>query len=146
MQFPQVWLRKLEYELANDMGDRSRGTLEKALQALPKRKHIKVITKTALLEFRTGCPERGRGIYEGVLRNYPRRLDLWSQYIDQEIKRGDPQRIRSLLERATHLSLPPKKMKFLFKRFLEYEKANGDEASVAHVKKRAMEYVESTLK
>lgn len=45
----------------------------------------------------------------------------------QEIKIGDSQRIRALFERATHLSLPPKKMKFLFKRYLQYEKEEGDE-------------------
>ena len=42
-----------------------------------------VISRAALLEFRCGSAERGRGIFEGVLRNYPKRLDLWSIYIDQ---------------------------------------------------------------
>ena len=42
-----------------------------------------VITRTALLEFRMGSAERGRGVLEGVLQNYPKRLDLWSLYIDQ---------------------------------------------------------------
>lgn len=55
--------------------------------------------------------ERGRGIFENVLRNYPKRLDLWSVYLDQEIKLGDLQRCRSLFERVTYLQLPPKKMK-----------------------------------
>lgn len=58
---------------------------------------------------------RGRSIFEGILRNYPKRLDLWSVYIDQELKAGEQARIRSLFERATHLSLPPKKMRFLFR-------------------------------
>ena len=31
----------------------------------------------------------------------------------------------ALFERATHLTLPPKKMKFLFKRYLDYEKRAG---------------------
>ena len=25
----------------------------------------------------------GRAIFEGILRNYPKRLDLWSVYLDQ---------------------------------------------------------------
>ncbi len=49
----------------------------------------------------------------------------------------------ALFERATHLQLPPKKMKFLFKRYLEYEKQHGTAAGVEHVKKRALEYVEA---
>ena len=63
----------------------------------------------------------------------------------QEVKLADQPRIRALFERATSLSLPAKKMKFLFKRWLEYEKGAGDAAAVEHVKKRAMEFVESTL-
>lgn len=38
--------------------------------------------------------ERGRSLFEGVLRNYPKRLDLWSVYLDQEIAAGEQQRIR----------------------------------------------------
>lgn len=76
-----------------------------------------MITAAALLELRQGSAERGRGILEGVLRNYPKRLDLWSLYIDQEIKLGDVERTRALLERATSLQLGARKMKFLFKRW-----------------------------
>lgn len=129
-----------------------------------------------------------------MLRNYPKRLDLWSVYLDQEIRLGDLQRCRSLFERVTYLQLPPKKMKvtdllsptpppplrpfhwtffprhsmrerrnpdvlrppgcpplgalcsfppqFFFKRYLDFEKSHGTAATVAHVKQRAMEFVE----
>ena len=39
--------------------------------------------QAGLLEFKAGSAERGRSIFEGVLRNYPKRLDLWSVYLDQ---------------------------------------------------------------
>ena len=65
--------------------------------------------------------------------------------LSQEIRTGDKQRIRSLFERATHMQLPPKKMKFLFKRFLDFEKSHGDTAGVEHVKQAAREYVEANL-
>ena len=74
---------------------------------------MQVITQAALLEFKSGSVERGRGIFEGVLRNYPKRLDLWSVYLDQEIKAGEQPRIRVLFERAAAMDLPPKKMKVL---------------------------------
>lgn len=63
----------------------------------------------------------------------------------QEIRLGDQERIRGLFERATHLALPPKKMKFLFRRYLEYEKAHGNAAHVEHVKQAARDYVEANL-
>jgi rRNA biogenesis protein RRP5 len=47
----------------------------------------------------------------------------------QEVKQGDAGRIRGLFERATSLQLPPKKMKFLFKRWLEYEGGRGDQGT-----------------
>lgn len=60
----------------------------------------------------------------------------------QEIKLGDKQRVKALFERAVHMELPPKKMKFLFKRYLQYEQQHGDPAAVAHVKKQALEFVQ----
>ena len=59
----------------------------------------------------------------------------------QEIKLGDAQRTRALFERAIHLQLKAKQMKFLFKRYLQYEQQHGDEATVAHVKEAALAYV-----
>jgi rRNA biogenesis protein RRP5 len=58
------------------------------------------------------------------------------------VKQGDAERVRALLERATSLALPPKKMKFLFRRWLEFEKAHGTAASAEHVKQRALEFVQ----
>ena len=43
------------------------------------------------------------------------------------------------------MQLPPKKMKFLFKRFLEFERSHGDAAGIEHVKQAAREYVEANL-
>ena len=74
---------------------------------------MQVITQAGLLEFKSGSVERGRGIFEGVLRNYPKRLDLWSVYLDQEIKVGEQPRIRALFERAAAMDLPAKKMKVI---------------------------------
>lgn len=46
---------------------------------------LQVIVGSAMHEFKCpgGSAERGRGVLEGVLRNYPKRTDLWSLYIDQ---------------------------------------------------------------
>lgn len=63
----------------------------------------------------------------------------------QEVKLGDKQRIEALFERATHMQLPPKKMKFLFKRYLQYEQEHGDAAAVAHVKKQALDFVQQHM-
>ena len=69
----------------------------------------------------------------------------WNWRSSQEIRLGDQERIRGLFERATHLALPPKKMKFLFRRYLEYERGHGDAGRVEHVKQAARDYVEANL-
>ena len=35
------------------------------------------------MDFHKGSADRGRSIFESILRNYPKRLDLWSVYLDQ---------------------------------------------------------------
>lgn len=139
----KVWLRRIQRLLKKEQ-DGVQPLVNRALLSLPKHKHIKFISQTAILEFKSGVPDRGRSMFEGMLREFPKRTDLWSIYLDQEIRLGDMDVIRSLFERAISLSLPPKKMKFLFKKYLEYEKSFGDEERIEYVKRKAMEYVEST--
>lgn len=138
----KVWLRAIEIEVNSGEHGRSKNTLARGLASLPAKKHIKLILKVALMHFRMGNLERGREMFEGLITNYPKRLDLWRLYIDQEIRVNDEDRTRSLFERATHLQLPPKKVKHLFKTYLKYMKDRGDAAGVIHVKRSAMEYVE----
>ncbi|GKV41870.1 hypothetical protein SLEP1_g49347 [Rubroshorea leprosula] len=140
----KVWLRRVQM-LLKQQQDGIQSIVNRALLCLPRHKHIKFISQTAILEFKCGVPERARSMFEGILREYPKRTDLWSIYLDQEIRLGDVDVIRALFERATSLSLPPKKMKFLFKKYLKYEKSLGDEEKIEYVKRKAMEYVESTL-
>lgn len=140
----KVWLRKIQSILKRN-SDGVQSVVERALKILPRHKHIKFISQTAILEFKCGSPERARSLFESMLREYPKRTDLWSVYIDQEIRLGDADQIRSLFERATTLSIPPKKIKFLFKKYLEYEKSVGDEERIEYVKKKAFEYVENSL-
>jgi rRNA biogenesis protein RRP5 len=46
------------------------------------------------LEFKNGSPERGRTIFEGIVANYPKRVDQWSIYIDMELGVGNDDIIR----------------------------------------------------
>ncbi len=50
---------------------------------------------------------------------------------------------RRLFERTISLKLSTKKMKFFFKKYLDFERASGNERGVEHVKQAAMAYVES---
>ncbi|KAL9999138.1 putative suppressor of forked, tetratricopeptide-like helical domain superfamily [Helianthus debilis subsp. tardiflorus] len=139
----KVWLRRIQRVLKQNE-DMVQSVVKRALICLPKHKHIKFITQTAISEFKSGVPDRGRSLFEGMLREYPKRTDLWSVYLDQEIRLGDEAVIRALFERTICLELPLKKIKFLFKKYLEFEKSKGDEERIEYVKAEALKYLEKT--
>jgi rRNA biogenesis protein RRP5 len=56
---------------------------------------------------------------------------------------GHTDNARRLFERAIHLNSSTKKMKFFFKKYLDFEMKNGTEATVQHVRDAAKAYVES---
>ncbi|KAM3406782.1 hypothetical protein ACQJBY_000696 [Aegilops geniculata] len=139
----KIWLRRIQFSLTQGKDvEYIKSVVNRALLSLPQNKRIKFLTQTAILEFKCGVAEEGRSRFELILREYPKRTDIWSVYLDQEIRLGDTEIIRALFDRVTCLSLPPKKMKFLFKKYLRYEKAQGDEERIKHVKQKAMEFVE----
>ena len=47
-----------------------------------------MISKYGMLEFKHGAPENGRTMFEGIVNNYPKRMDIWSIYMDMEVKYG----------------------------------------------------------
>jgi len=139
----QVWVKTCEYHFTQKQFDEARASLKRALAVLPQRKHAKMTSKFAVLEFKVGSPDRGRTLLDGILDRYPRRVDIWSIYLDQEIKLRDFDRTRQLFERSIHQSLSSKKIKFFFKRYLQFEKEHGTPEGVEHVKQAARAYVES---
>ena len=50
---------------------------------------VNVIVKFSQYEFQYGDIEQGKTMFESVLHNYPKRVDVWSVYIDLLIKQED---------------------------------------------------------
>ena len=125
--------------------DRARALLPRAMQSLPSHTHLALTSKFAQLEFTssTGDPERGRTVFETLLAQWPKRLDLWNVLLDLEIKQGDTEVVRRLFERVTGsgAALKPRKAKFFFKKWLGYEVKEGDGRSQERVKALAADYV-----
>ncbi|KAJ3383334.1 Protein RRP5 [Entophlyctis sp. JEL0112] len=135
----KVWVANGLSLLKRGKVTESRAVLQRSLKSLAKRKHVKVVGKFAQMEFKHGEPERGRTLFEGIITNHPKRLDMWSVYLDMEVRYGDADHARRLFERSLALKLSSKKMKFLFKKYLEFEKTKGTPEGVQHVKEAAME-------
>jgi rRNA biogenesis protein RRP5 len=142
----KVWLRQLAHLMkSGDAADTkaARATLKKALRALGRHKHVFIIQQFALLEYRYGNAERGRTVFEDLLSSYPKRLDLWNVYIDQEVSAGQVDGARRVLQNLTGRKFSSKKMRFLFKKWLALETQYGEEEDVEAVKAAARAYVES---
>jgi len=124
--------------------DRARALNRRALQALDDSLHLRLTARFAALEFRSpnGDPERGRTLFEGLLDTYPRRWDLWDQFVDLERARGEAANVRALFERMVAGKVKPRRAKYVFKRWMEYEEQQGDVKMVERVKKLAEEWVE----
>ena len=150
-QTPTLYLNYATFLLTTlNEPDRARALLPRSMQALPSHAHLGLTSKFAQLEFNShnGEAERGRTIFETLLAQWPKRLDLWNVLLDLEIKQGDQGVIRRLFERVTGsgLKLKPRKARFFYKRWLEYEEKSGDEKSQERVKALAAEYVRGQSK
>lgn len=79
-------------------------------------------------------------MFEGIVSNYPKRMDIWSIYMDMEVKySGNAVQARHLFERC--LSLPdiakkPRNMKLVFRKYMEFEHTQGNTAKVAALRQR----------
>uniref|UniRef100_UPI0037E730AC protein RRP5 homolog n=1 Tax=Semicossyphus pulcher TaxID=241346 RepID=UPI0037E730AC len=138
-----VWLSYGTFLLQQGQSDAASALLQRALKSLPSKESVDVIGKFAQLEFRYGDAEKGRTMFDKVLTSYPKRTDLWSVFIDLMVKHGSQKDVRALFDRVIHLSVAVKKIKFFFKRYLEYEKKHGTPQSIQAVKEKAMEFVEA---
>ncbi|CAH0518276.1 unnamed protein product [Peronospora belbahrii] len=139
----QAWIRSLQYLVGEKQFSDAAETLQRSLKSLAAHKHLPVILKYGQLLYEQAELDKARTIFEGILANYPKRIDLWNVYLDKEIKFGDIVLVRALFERLLAMEFSAKKMKFLFKKFLQFEQEQGDEDRVEHVKHLAKEFVAS---
>lgn len=152
---PQVWTNYAHF-LHNTAQDpeRARGLLGRATQALPSHAHTALLTKFAALEFRSasGDPERGRTMFEGLLAAYPKKFDLWNQFVSLETslyaaataaqkEKADAGAVRAAFERGLKTKgLKAHRAKTLFQRWAKWEEENGDAKSRERVSARAREW------
>ncbi|XP_072042808.1 LOW QUALITY PROTEIN: protein RRP5 homolog [Amphiura filiformis] len=139
----EVWINFGMFLMKHSKQDTARKLMQRSFKSLHEKEQVDVIVKFSQMEFKFGEVERGKTMFENVLSNYPKRTDIWSVYLDMMIKSGDIEATRHVFERVIHLTLSAKKMKFFFKRYLDFEKKYGTESTVDSVKQKAVEYVES---
>ncbi|KAL7575713.1 hypothetical protein ACA910_011527 [Epithemia clementina (nom. ined.)] len=151
-----VWLANLKFLLSQHRTEDAFGLSKRALLSLPKYKHIWLLSHFALLLFEHKKLEQARAVFEGLLRENPKRADLLSLFMDQEVKHGEIPALRQLCTRMASaaslknsadriMKLSDKQMKKFFKRWFTIEETHGTEADREAVKTAARRYVEGSV-
>lgn len=102
---------------------------------------MNLIVRFAIMEFKFGEQEQGAAIFETIISSDPKKVNIWTTYVDQLVKINEIDQARKVLDRAVSQRLPLKSMKSLFMKFRKFEEEHGNEQSVEQVKERAKEYV-----
>ncbi|XP_049957178.1 protein RRP5 homolog [Schistocerca serialis cubense] len=140
----EMWLHAGGVLLRLGQLDKARDLLQKALSKLDKKLHVEVISRFAHLENKHGSAERAQTLMEHILASYPKRVDVWCSYVDMLVKAEQFEIARKVLERAVAQHLPARKMKALFKKFLQFEEQHGTPEGAERVRQMALDYVESS--
>nr|CAH7737780.1 unnamed protein product [Callosobruchus chinensis] len=143
---PKMWLEIAKtYYLINKFKE-ARNMKEAALKSiLDKKTQMEIIVRFAVMEFKHGEEEHGAAIFETILSSEPRKVNIWTTYVDQLVKKGKIDQARRVLERSICQKLPLKSMKTLFLKFRMFEEQHGTEEAVEAVKVKAKEYVTRAL-
>ncbi|CAG2221342.1 PDCD11 [Mytilus edulis] len=152
-----VWLRYMAFHLETAEIEKARAVAERALKTISFREEqekLNVWVAFLNLENMYGTPEELANVLERALQqNEP--LTVYQHLINIYFKAGKFQKNPAkkseksqqgqshLLDRVIHMKLSAKKMKFFFKKYLDFEKSHGDIKHADYVKKKAFEYVES---
>ncbi|WFD18124.1 rRNA biogenesis protein rrp5 [Malassezia caprae] len=141
---PSVWIDWYQFLLRHERAEEAHELVSRSLQSLDKREHIRALTAYALAEFKIGDVEHARTMFETLVSRYPKRLDLWWQYMDQEVRLDNINGVRSLMERVfVARKHSTKQIKALLQKWLVIEKRIGDEDGVQAVLDRARAFVAS---
>ena len=99
--------------------------LNKSMQVLPKKLHLDIMCWYGQLLYRFNNNEEARNMFDNILKNFPKRKDIWFVYIDKEIKFGkNIDKVRQIFDRMFEIKFKINDLKSVMKKFLEFEKKN----------------------
>lgn len=120
--------------------------LNRALQVLAKERHIEMLIYYGQLQYKYNHVEEARNTFESVLKNYPKRSDIWLVFIDKEIKHGNNlDKVRNIFEKCLKIDFKTKFLKTIIKKYLEFERDHGTQKSLEHVKQLTQSIISSRI-
>ena len=138
----KVWLGWCECFLKQSLPRESGETLKRAQEAVGKSEKARLLSGYAILLYRYGQSDQGRTIFEDLVSTLKNRLDLWNLYVDQETKAGNVEYVRGLFGRMVELKMSVNSAKRVFKKWIAFEDAHGDEEHAAKVEEIVQQYID----
>lgn len=138
-----VWIDFGLFYMKSGRPKLAREVMDRSLKSLEQRQHVDVIAKFSQMEIKHGDINLGKTMFENVLKNYPKRTDLYSIYIDLLIRLHEFDAVRKLFKEVTAMKLSVRKMKFFFKRYLTFEREHGTDEMANEIERKASEYFKS---
>ena len=134
----EIWKKYIEFlfqinELKNEKEENNlmidiiepKEGLNKSMQVLKKKSHLDIMSWYAQLLYRYNKNEEARNMFDNILKNFPKRKDIWFVYIDKEIKFGNNiDKVRQIFDRMFEIKFKINDLKSIMKKFLEFEKNN----------------------
>ncbi|RNF25602.1 rRNA biogenesis protein [Trypanosoma conorhini] len=149
---PRTWERLGVVLIDQKKRDQLKRMVKDMGSALRRDAYALTVVRLAIHEYKTGGVENGRALFEGLVVRMPKKSDVWSAYLDQEMAllvRRDASAaasiVRALLERAVATNFSAKVMQQFLTRFMSFERNYGSPADVEKVKARARSYVEAKI-
>ena len=133
-------------ETSLDIMDAKEG-LNKSMQVLPKKNHLDIMCWYGQLLYKYNKNEEARNMFDNILKNFPKRKDIWFVYIDKENKFGkNADKVRQIFDRMFEIGFKVNDLKSIMKKFLEFEKQNcKDEKEFIKAQEKTKEILQKRM-
>ena len=117
------------------------------MQVLPKKLHLDIMCWYGQLLYKYNNNEEARNMFDNILKNFPKRKDIWFVYIDKEIKYGkNVDKVRQIFDRMFEIKFKINDLKSIMKKFLEFEQKNcKDEKEFIKAQEKTKEILEKRM-
>ena len=121
--------------------------LNKSMQVLSKKNQLDIMSFYGQLLYRYNKNEEARNMFDNILKNFPKRKDIWFVYIDKEIKYGKNwDKVRQIFDKMFEIKFKVNDLKSIMKKFLEFEKQNcKDEKEFLKAQEKTKEILEKRM-
>ena len=74
----------------------ARKILPRSFKSLTKKQHVDITNQFAQFEFKYREMEKGCTLFENLMSSYPRKVDIWSVYVNMLTKKGEMDKVRDV--------------------------------------------------